>query len=173
MRALSTAVLLLFMSVGLLHAQEEIPERLLSGAAWAEAFSTDSAALVALYAEDALLLPYDSPPLRGREAVASRLATGLGGVDVAVNSIRVGRAVGFAFNVGTFEVRRKGQQQIARSGTYTFIFERQPDGTWAIAHHAWAGDAPRSSALHRARKTFNKRAGPGDPRSRLHVDVTE
>lgn len=124
------------------QAQEPIPEGILSGKAWADAFSTDSASLVALYAENAVILPYDSPPLRGLEAVASRLASGLGGVDVVVHPMETGHGGDLAFNVGTFEVRQKGEDEIARSGTYTFIFERQPDGTWAIAHHAWARDAP-------------------------------
>lgn len=77
-----------------------------------------------------------------RTCEVSRLGSGLGGVGAVVHPIKTRQEGDLAFNVGTFEVRQKGEDEIARSGTYTFIFERQPDGTWAIAHHSWARDAP-------------------------------
>lgn len=112
---------------------------------WEAAFNrADTAALVALYAPDAVLIPPSGTVLTGGQAAAR---ANLGGLmedrTLGLSLIHQRSTANVGHIQGTWQARRKGgeERRLIASGTYLMLFERAPDGRWSIAYHAWRQDA--------------------------------
>ena len=93
----------------------------------------DAAAISALHAADAILLPPNEPSLRGREAVDAYLAAFHAeplDQTFTTEDVVVAESGDLAYEVGTWD-----------GGKYLTVWRRTPDG-WRIAADAWSDDAP-------------------------------
>ncbi|HWR36010.1 MAG TPA: nuclear transport factor 2 family protein [Clostridia bacterium] len=79
------------------------------------------------YAEDARLLPPNSPLVRGREAIRSFwerfLAAGCS--DLKLETGEIGASGDLAYGVGNYEYTQAGTRH---AGKYVVVYRRQPDG---------------------------------------------
>lgn len=122
--------------------------------AWEAALNTrDIDALVALYTNDARLLPPNGELSRGSDAVRAQFGTmidaGLGG---ELTSIEVRVSGDIAHNVGTYTLR--AGDELADVGKFIETWQRGDDGQWRIANDIWnsdgkmqAGDMPKTHIM--------------------------
>jgi uncharacterized protein (TIGR02246 family) len=115
----------------------------------------DAAALTALYAEDALLLPPDHEPIHGREAIGVFWSQGTD-TGLEVSTLRLEVDGDLAYMVGRYRLPPTEQEE-ADSGQYVLCLKRQGDGTWKLTADIWNGsgqadergpaeeDSPRSA----------------------------
>ena len=97
----------------------------------------DAAALTALYAEDALLLPPDHEPIHGREAIGEFWEQGTdAGLEISTLRLEVDGDV--AYLVGRYRLPPTDQED-ADSGQYVLCLKRQPDGAWKLTADIWNG----------------------------------
>ena len=97
----------------------------------------DAAALTALYAEDALLLPPDHEPIHGREAIGEFWEQGTDtGLEISALRLEVDGDV--AYLVGRYRLPPTDQEN-ADSGQYVLCLKRQPDGAWKLTADIWNG----------------------------------
>lgn len=104
----------------------------------------DVAALQALHADDAVLLPPNKPAVRGRAAVDAYIAADPqpdSSFTLTVLDVPTSAAGDLAYEVGTY---------VTRSGApskYVTIHRRTADG-WEIVLDAWNRDAPPAAATN-------------------------
>ncbi|HEX2219020.1 MAG TPA: SgcJ/EcaC family oxidoreductase [Gemmatimonadales bacterium] len=97
----------------------------------------DAAALTELYAEDALLLPPDHEPVRGREAIGQFWEQGTDtGLEISTLRLEVNGDV--AYLVGRYRLPPT-EQEDADSGQYVLCLKRQADGAWKLTADIWNG----------------------------------
>ncbi len=97
----------------------------------------DAAALTALYEEDAILLPPDHEPIRGREAIGDFWAEGTDtGLELDTLRLEVGGDT--AYLIGRYRLPPTDQEE-ADSGQYVLCLKQQPDGVWKVAADIWNG----------------------------------
>ncbi|HSU16109.1 nuclear transport factor 2 family protein [Longimicrobium sp.] len=117
--------------------------------AWQDAFNrADTAALVSLYAPDAVLVTPSGTVLTGGQ-VAAR---GTVGHLMEDRTLRLSplhqRMAGPAGHLqGTWQARARGDARLLGSGTYFMVFGRERDGRWSILYHVWRED--REPAVNR------------------------
>ena len=114
---------------------------------FADAFNRgDLRAVVALHAEDALLLGPDSPADRGSEAVESGFKELLdaGWKNIGFTSVEFGSGGDLAYHVGKFAVdvptSSGGSKQV--TGKYLDIYKLYEDGAWKIKVTSFNFDEP-------------------------------
>jgi ketosteroid isomerase-like protein len=106
----------------------------------------DTAAVFAIYADDALLMPPDSPALLG--AAAHPVLVGLlasGATDFALNSTTAYGVGDLAYMVGTATFKVGGA---ADSVKYTEVLRKGADGKWRYVVDMFSGFAPAAAAKH-------------------------
>ena len=120
-------------------------------ASWMQSFNSGNAgAVVALYADDAALMPPNAPQARGvaaiKEAIAKEIAGAKkAGVTLAVGTDEVGVAGDMAWHAGTYVVKDKGGKTVD-AGKFLEAWERK-NGKWRIARDMWNSDnAPAAPA---------------------------
>lgn len=111
--------------------------------AWQAAFNrADTAALVALYADDAVLVPPSGTVLTGGRTAASATIGRL--MEDRTLSLRAGHQRvtpgGAGHLQGTWLARPRAGAGVVGSGTYFMVFERGTDGRWNIVYHVWRED---------------------------------
>ncbi len=97
----------------------------------------DAAAITALYADDAVILPGDQPSVRGREALAAYFTANYSApADISITSgeIVVMPSGHFAYEVGASSAPNG-------MGKYLTVY-RNTGGGWEIAADSWSNDAP-------------------------------
>jgi uncharacterized protein (TIGR02246 family) len=98
----------------------------------------DAEALAALYAEDALLLRPDMPPVRGRaairETVAKLFAAGAATLEVVPDPAATGASGGLAWTSGRLRatLTPPGRAPVTTEAHYLDVFRRQGDGSWLL-----------------------------------------
>ncbi len=106
----------------------------------------DIAALVAMHAEKALLLPPDSPMEKGGKAVEAGFTELLeaGWKNLKFTSVEIGSEGALAYHVGKYsaDVPAKGGSHEKVTGKYVDIYKRDPDGAWKICVTMFNSDAP-------------------------------
>ncbi len=113
-------------------------------AAW---LTDDPEALLALYADDAVLMLTNEPPLIGKEALRTLYqyvfenytSTGSG----KQLEVEVGGDLGYIWSTYTATSTPKaGGEPIKDRGNSVFIVRRQRDGSWKVARDIWNSDNP-------------------------------
>ena len=95
----------------------------------------DAATLASLYAEDAVLLPPDHEPIRGRVAIGNYWRQGTDeGLEVTNLDIEVDGNLGYL--VGRYNLPATDEEP-ADSGKYVMCLKRQRDGTWKVTADIW------------------------------------
>ena len=120
----------------------------------------DLDAWLAVFAEDAVSMPPNEPPVVGKEAIRS-LGQGVFehfNFEETMSSAEVMAAGDWGFDRGTYtltptpvaggEPAEGAQPEImrelnyAQDGKYLWILRRQPDGSWKIACDMWSSNSP-------------------------------
>ena len=95
----------------------------------------DAEALAALYADDAMLLPPDHEPIRGRQAIGEFWRQGTDeGLEVTTLTVEVDGDVGYL--VGRYNLPPTDEEP-ADSGKYVMCLKRQRDGSWKLTADIW------------------------------------
>jgi uncharacterized protein (TIGR02246 family) len=95
----------------------------------------DVATLASLYADDAVLLPPDHEPIRGREAIGAFWRQGTDeGLEVTNLAIEVDGNLGYL--VGRYHLPPTDEEP-ADSGKYVMCLKRQQDGSWKLTADIW------------------------------------
>ena len=81
----------------------------------------------AYYAEDAQLLPPNSPPVKGRAAIREFREGFLaaGATDVKLETADIGASGDVAYSVGSYRYTQAGVRHV---GKYVVVYRRQPGG---------------------------------------------
>ena len=97
----------------------------------------DADALAELYADDALLLPPDHEPIRGRDSIVEFWREGTDeGLEVSTLRLEVNGDV--AYLVGRYRLPPT-EEEAADSGQYVLCLKRQDDGAWKLTADIWNG----------------------------------
>jgi ketosteroid isomerase-like protein len=126
--------------------QEGIRGADLAFAAAANAGNIDG--VIAVYAEDASLLPPNLPPQKGRDAIRKFWGGFLGAYNVRfdVNSETVEGRGDLAYTVGHYKLsatpKAKGPPPIEDEGKFVEILKRQPDGSWKYLVDMYSPNSP-------------------------------
>jgi uncharacterized protein (TIGR02246 family) len=111
-----------------------------------EAFErADPASVAALYTEDAVVLPPDTPMISGRAAIEEfwrgLMAAGARGVDLM--TLRLAGSGDVLHEVGraTITIQPEGGETSTHVVKYVVVWERDPAGGLALALDMWNGDS--------------------------------
>jgi ketosteroid isomerase-like protein len=118
-------------------------------AEWARAAKAgDGAAIGALYASDAILLPPGEPMVKGEAAKKYWVdfANGFSG-PTELNTMTVEGGGSVASAVGTYKMsltpKKAGAKPLpTEEGKYVEVLKRQDDGSWKIVYDIWNQNAP-------------------------------
>ena len=95
----------------------------------------DADALAALYADDAMLLPPDHEPIKGRQAIGDFWRQGTDeGLKVTTLAVEVDGDLGYL--VGRYNLPPTDEEP-ADSGKYVMCLRRQRDGSWKLTADIW------------------------------------
>jgi uncharacterized protein (TIGR02246 family) len=95
----------------------------------------DADALASLYADDAVLLPPDHEPVRGRAAIGDFWRQGTDeGLEVTTLRVEVDGDLGYL--VGRYHLPATDEEP-ADSGKYVMCLKRQLDGAWKLTADIW------------------------------------
>ncbi|MGH8253929.1 MAG: YybH family protein, partial [Steroidobacteraceae bacterium] len=105
--------------------------------------------IVALYAEDAIMMPPDYTSLKGHAAMKQYLTTDMAaakaaGVSFALDTDAGGVSGDLGWHSGTFHVAGANGASVA-TGKYVEVW-RKADGKWLIIKDIWNNDAPAAAA---------------------------
>jgi len=154
MRKRLIATLALLLTTGLVSAQTSASAGPASPAALAQirqAFVTaanarDAAALTALYADDALLMPSNSPAVQGRAAILAFWQGMLdqGARDVSLAWTRGALLADSGYEAGTyaFTLAPPGGRPASDKGKYLLTVKKGADGKWRISNDIFNSDLP-------------------------------
>lgn len=119
-------------------------------AAW---LAGDSAAVLRLFAPDAVLLPHHGdPPVVGREAIArfwwprDSPPTTVTALDLTTAGARAEGRTGVLwgrFTLAFSYPTEEGTRSVRNAGTYLMVLRREPDGQWRITHRMWDDPVPQ------------------------------
>jgi uncharacterized protein (TIGR02246 family) len=113
----------------------------------------DAEAWAAAFADDAVQMPPKAPANVGRENIRAWSARFLSAFRVGLSLVPKGvqgSGDDWAFEDGSYEItltHRDGGEPIQASGRYITVYQRQPDGSWAMAGDIWNGDNPLPGPL--------------------------
>ena len=106
----------------------------------------DADALASMYADDAVLLPPDHEPIRGRAAIGDFWRQGTDeGLEVTTLTVEVDGNLGYL--VGRYNLPATDEEP-ADSGKYVMCLKRQRDGAWKLTADIWnrSGDDEEEAA---------------------------
>ncbi|MDE2220361.1 MAG: SgcJ/EcaC family oxidoreductase [Gammaproteobacteria bacterium] len=114
--------------------------------AWVAAYNAgDADKIVALYADDAIMMPPDGTSLKGRDAMkqyltADMAASKAAGVSFALDADTGGVSGELGWHSGTFHVAGANGASVG-TGKYVEVWHRA-DGKWLMIRDIWNNDAP-------------------------------
>jgi uncharacterized protein (TIGR02246 family) len=95
----------------------------------------DADALASMYADDAVLLPPDHEPIRGRAAIGDFWRQGTDeGLEVTTLTVEVDGNLGYL--IGRYHLPATDEEP-ADSGKYVMCLKRQRDGAWKLTADIW------------------------------------
>ncbi len=107
--------------------------------------------MVALYSDDASVLPPNAPPATGKEAIRklwSQMVESPGFAGSAqTTKLELSRAGDLAYSVGTYVLKKNDLQgnPSTERGKWVLVCKKQPDGTWKVVIDIWNSDRPAAS----------------------------
>ncbi len=105
----------------------------------------DADGLASLYADDAVLLPPDHEPVRGRAAIGEFWRQGTDeGLEVTTLTVEVEGNLGYL--IGRYHLPATDEEP-ADSGKYVMCLKRQPDGAWKLTADIWNRSGEEDDAL--------------------------
>ena len=107
----------------------------------AAANAKDAAAIAALYVEDAMVMPPNAEPVKGRAAIQTFWK---GMVDSLASKVTLARVSGWqggdtGYEAGTFSAKMGTMDD---KGKYLITFKKGADGKWLIANDIFNSDLP-------------------------------
>ena len=103
--------------------------------------SGDTAAIAALYTENATVLPPNGPMVRGRKAIEEfwKGAMAMGVQSIQLNTIDVQSGTDLAYEIGnaTMAMQPQGGKASTETVKYVVVWKRQPDSSWKLAADIW------------------------------------
>ncbi|HZW91001.1 MAG TPA: nuclear transport factor 2 family protein [Myxococcaceae bacterium] len=100
----------------------------------------DAAAIAKLYAEDAEILPPDSPPKKGRDAIQKEFAGMIGAFKkITLKASEVHPMGNLAVEVGTWKLEDASGK--GPDGKYMVLWKKH-GSTWQLYRDMWSGNAP-------------------------------
>jgi len=132
-------------------------------AGWGKAYEArDAEAVGAHYAPDAVFMPLDAPPFRGREALIAAMKKAPADKDYTMvfipEKVDVAASGDLAVSIGSFEQHRSLPATVVKTGTYLASYRKQPDGAWLVTALSSTLDAPLGKGVSRM-------AAPGETSS--------
>jgi len=118
--------------------------------AWVTAYNAgDADKIVALYADDAIMMPPDGLSLKGHEAMKQYLtgdiaAAKAAGVSFALDADTGGVSGDLGWHSGTFHVSGANGASLS-TGKYVEVWHKA-DGKWLMLRDIWNNDAPAAAA---------------------------
>ncbi len=115
------------------------------GESWIAAANADDwAGLAALYTEDAVLMPPNSPVVQGRAAIEAFFAAFPPSSGFALNPVEIDGRGDLAFVRGTYSLTLEieGMEPTPDTGKYIEIRRKQADGSWLLAADIFNSDIP-------------------------------
>ena len=113
------------------------------------ALARDVDAAVALYTDDAVIMPADAPAVVGKEAIRGFIAAAFASEAVTTEfvftSLEIDGAGDLAFDRGTWRWTGTvpgAAEPVTEVGKYVIIVRRQADRSWLTAVDTWNSDAP-------------------------------
>lgn len=104
----------------------------------------DLETVVALYAEDAVLLPADAPQAKGRDAIRKYYAADIAGLKSGESDVIVESTQGVSGNLGWSSGRTKYTSANGATSTGKFrSVSRKVNGKWLYIRDTWNSDGPR------------------------------
>ena len=110
--------------------------------------SRDLERIVAIYADDAILLPAAEPTVTGKAAIREEWQHILGIPDFEATSTLVSAetsaAGDFGYTTGTYlaKMRDENGEMVSEPGKWVSVWRRHPDGTWRIVVDTYNTDIP-------------------------------
>ena len=144
MRKLTVALIVAAVLVvtGSLQGQGKIDPAIKTAPAWEAAFNAkDAAKIAALYTEDAVVMPPNQPPVKGRANIEAHWKSEIqqGGTNVKLNPVESAISGAQAFEAGTMTMTLPGGQ--TDRGKYLAVLKRVGK-EWKIAYDIYNSDAP-------------------------------
>ena len=107
----------------------------------------DTAAVAALYTDDAVVLPPNAPMVRGRQAIKGffdALTEQMGVPQLTLETIQVDEVGDTACEVGAYSMRLQppGGEPVSDGGKYVVVWKRQSDDSWKLAVDIWNTNSP-------------------------------
>lgn len=141
-----------------------------TGAEFAKAYNAgDADAIVAMYADDAVLMPPGKPAMTGKAAlhdfaVADTTALRQAGMTLEIDPGMSGSAGDLGWHSGAFRIKA-GDGSVADTGKYVEVWERR-QGRWLIIRDIWnmdAAEAPPPAAAPPAPMPAPAEPPPAEP----------
>ncbi len=109
---------------------------------WQEAMNAgDVESLVALYAEDARLMPPNYEATVGREAVKMTFGAMIdAGLSIELDVVETQSSGDVAYNIGNYKLMADGA--VTDQGKYVETWRRGSDGVWLMTNDIWNSDMP-------------------------------
>jgi len=117
---------------------------------WIAAYNAgDAETIVALYDEDAMVMPPDAKPVKGHAAIREFLAGDIknskaAGITLRIDSDSAGSSGDVGWHSGTFSVVDKDGKAIG-TGKFVEVLQMK-DGKWLLIRDIWNNDAPAAAA---------------------------
>ena len=118
--------------------------------AWVEAYNAgDVDKIVAMYSDDAILMPPDAPAATGHEAMKQFLAADIAaskaaGVSFALDTEASGVSGDLGWHSGTYHVKDAAGASVV-TGKYVEVWHKA-DGRWLMIRDIYNNDAPAPAA---------------------------
>jgi len=106
-------------------------------------YKGDLETVVALYAEDAVLLPSNAPAAKGRDAIRKYFAADMANLKPGDSGVIVESTQGVSGNLGWSSGRTKDTAANGTTTTWKFLsVSRKVNGKWLYIRDTWNSDGP-------------------------------
>ena len=107
----------------------------------------DTATLLGLYGDDAIVMPPNTEASHGRAEIAKAFGGMTSGMKFSGTKLTTTDLIvsgDYAMETGTYEmtVTPKGAKAVKDVGKYETVWKKQPDGSWKLIRDIWNSDNP-------------------------------
>jgi uncharacterized protein (TIGR02246 family) len=112
----------------------------------------DTAAMISIYAPDAIVLPANMPEAKGHAAIQKMNAEMLAAVtlqDIRFRTTDLLLTGPYAIETGTYDMKvqpKAGGSAVADVGKYLSVWQKQSDGSWKMIRDIYNSDKPAAPA---------------------------